>query len=237
MTDPEHCLKSVLFVGPSIQAETLKNLLIPGIVVSPPIRRGDLPAALSGGDIRLVAIIDGEFFQNLAVSPKEILAELRRGVVILGGASMGALRAVELAPYGMIGIGQIFEWYRSGAVTRDDDVALAYGHFSSGYHCISVPMVQVIWIVELGKKMKFLSPASAGKILRAARRIPWAERDWDAILASVAIAAEEKSQLRDAAGRPEHDIKCRDAIATIAELKIRHLRQNQPSSDPLSQIR
>ena len=44
----------------------------------------------------MVGIIDGVFDQALSVSVFEIRAALKRGVIIWGAASMGALRAVEV---------------------------------------------------------------------------------------------------------------------------------------------
>ena len=40
---------------------------------------------------------------------------------------MGALRAAETRAHGMIGIGQIFEWYASGEIEGDDEVAQIFG--------------------------------------------------------------------------------------------------------------
>ncbi len=73
-----------------------------------------------------VGIVDGEFYQSLAVSPKEILPLLDLGIPVLGSSSMGALRAVELAPYGMIGVGKIFAMYRRTFVNPDDEVAMTF---------------------------------------------------------------------------------------------------------------
>ena len=52
-----------------------------------------------------------------AVWHKEILWAIGQGVHVFGAASMGALRAAELAPFGMRGVGRIFEAYRDGRFT------------------------------------------------------------------------------------------------------------------------
>jgi hypothetical protein len=99
--------------------------LLPNADFRPPIRRGDLQALFE--DLpESIGIVDGEFFQSLAVSPKEILPLLERGVRIYGSSSMGALRASELAAYGMKGVGRIFELYRKGRLAADDEVALTF---------------------------------------------------------------------------------------------------------------
>ena len=57
---------------------------------------------------------------------KELLLALSQGVHVVGGASMGALRAAELYPFGMEGVGEIFEWFRDGVIEADDEVAVIH---------------------------------------------------------------------------------------------------------------
>jgi hypothetical protein len=70
-------------------------------------------------------LIDGIFYHDLSVWHKELVYALIKGIVCIGAASMGALRAAELHRYGMIGVGKIFERYRDG---EEDDslVALSF---------------------------------------------------------------------------------------------------------------
>jgi hypothetical protein len=116
--------RPIVFLGPSLAPERAVQLL-PGAIFLPPIRRGDLQALLDEPP-PAVGLIDGEFFQSLAVSPKEILPLLARGVPVYGAASMGALRAVELENYGMRGVGRVFDLFRSGRLIADDEVALLF---------------------------------------------------------------------------------------------------------------
>jgi hypothetical protein len=71
---------------------------------------------------RQIVLIDGVFHQSQSVWHKEIGFALMRGVVVIGAASMGALRAAEMHRYGMIGVGKIFEMYRDG---EEDDSLVA----------------------------------------------------------------------------------------------------------------
>jgi TfuA protein len=114
----------VVFLGPSLTRREAVELL-PQAEFRPPIRRGDLQALLEDPP-EAVGIVDGEFFQSLAVSPKEILPLLDRGVRVYGSSSMGALRATELRSYGMNGVGRIFELFRSGRLIAEDEVALTF---------------------------------------------------------------------------------------------------------------
>ena len=80
-----------------------------------------------------IGIIDG-YFENIpSVWHKEILWAMSQGIHVFGSASMGALRAAELAPFGMEGVGAIFEAYRDGWLEDDDEVASEDGlHASRG---------------------------------------------------------------------------------------------------------
>src|SRR4051794_12155361 len=116
-----------------------------GPTLSPEAARAELDAAylppVSQGDVYRVAlqrpwaigIIDGYFERVPAVWHKEILWAMSRGIHVFGSASMGALRAAELAPFGMVGIGEIFEAYQSGTLEDDDEVAVAHGYAETGY--------------------------------------------------------------------------------------------------------
>ena len=115
---------TVVFLGPSLPISRAQAVL-PEATYLPPIRRGDLIAALHERPA-IVGIIDGQFLQSLAVSPLEIFAALRAGTTVLGAASMGALRAVEMAPFGMIGVGTIFRWFRDERLVAEDELAVAF---------------------------------------------------------------------------------------------------------------
>ena len=77
----------------------------------------------------------------MSVSPKEILAVLGSGKTVIGAASMGALRASELDRYGMIGVGWVYDRFRTSAVRNDADVALVYSPFD--FKPMTVPMVDL----------------------------------------------------------------------------------------------
>ena len=107
-------MKTIVFSGPSI-AEAEVHRLMAEASHAPPIRRGDLAGI---DDYDIVVIIDGEFGQNLSVSPKEILSVLEQGKTVIGASSMGALRASELDRSGMIGTGWVYDRFRRSAGRR-----------------------------------------------------------------------------------------------------------------------
>ena len=62
---------------------------------------------------------------------------------MFGAASMGALRAAELAAFGMEGVGAIFEAFREGVLEDDDEVAVIHGPAEFGYPVLSEAMVNI----------------------------------------------------------------------------------------------
>jgi TfuA protein len=130
-------LDTVIYLGPSMSRSEASSILQADYL--PPICRGDL--AKLPEDVRTVGIIDGEFFQSLAVSPKEIVALLEKGMKVFGAASIGALRAVETEKFGTIGVGEIFCMFRDGILDGDDEVALVYD--ARSYRHLSEPLVNI----------------------------------------------------------------------------------------------
>src|ERR1039458_8350733 len=126
----------VVFTGPSLHPRDAAALL--DATFLPPIKRGDLDPLLVSKPAA-IGIIDGEFYQSLAVAPKEVLAQLEIGVAVYGAASMGALRAVELHRYGMIGVGSVFRLFRRGVLDADDELALTYS--KETWRPLSEPLV------------------------------------------------------------------------------------------------
>ena len=161
-------MRPLVYLGPSLPREQAERLLPADY--RPPVRRGDLPARYDGP----VVIIDGEFGQSLSVSPNEILRLLDAGTPVLGAASMGALRAAELHPYGMRGHGWIYEAYRSGLVEADDEVALLYSPLD--FRPLTVPLINLRrWLADLRAAGR-VDARTERDLLRRARRIFYADR-------------------------------------------------------------
>src|SRR4051812_35252740 len=111
-----------VFCGPTISADQVRQIL-PTARTHPPVRHGDLLSLdCEAGDV--VVIIDGVFHATAPVRHKEIMLLLADKIAVVGASSMGALRAAELYPLGMRGVGRIFEMYRDGVIEADDEVAV-----------------------------------------------------------------------------------------------------------------
>jgi hypothetical protein len=115
---------TVYFVGPSLYGMYPEQEK--GELWCPPAAQGDVLAAFLNHNPKTIVLIDGTFHQTLATWVKELVYVMMKGCRFIGAASMGALRAAELWRYGAIGVGQIFEEYRSGLVQDDAYIAMTY---------------------------------------------------------------------------------------------------------------
>ena len=170
--------RMIVFAGPSLSGGP------PGCAstatFAPPIKRGDLTDVES---YDVVVILDGEFGQSASVSPKEILTVIERGKTVIGAASMGALRASELDRCGMTGVGWVYDYLRRQAVRCDADVALVYSVFD--FKPMSVPIVDVAHWMERALAAGLISRKERTLVLAAARRIFFAERTTESLMASM----------------------------------------------------
>lgn len=214
--------KPAIFVGPSLASSVLDEVSLFDFDLHDPIKRGDLPALVEASSPRVIAIVDGEFYQNLAVSPKEILAAIAKGNVLVGAASMGALRAAEMHPFGMFGVGLVFEWYKSGRVIRDDDVALMYSNIGSHYQPTTIPMVSVRWAVQRGREEGWLSLEGARSVAREARRLHWTDRTRLSLLEKSTLSQKESQSLRLFLANGRNDLKDIDARLCILVSRSLH---------------
>ena len=125
----------------------------------------------------MIAMIDGVHSQRLPAWHCEILDVLADGARVLGAASMGALRAVECAPWGAEPVGEICEWYASGVIEGDDEVCLAHGDESTNWKPFSVPMVNVRATLKAVPSI-MLSAKRREEIIDIAKGIFYPERTW-----------------------------------------------------------
>jgi hypothetical protein len=172
----------VVFTGPSLSHQEARAIFGRATYM-PPIRRGDAFKAFQSG-AKIIGIIDGAFFQDVAVSPRELLYLLDKGVVVVGGGSMGALRAAELDEYGMIGVGEVYRMYKRGEIFSDDEVALIFNPVT--LEPLSEPLVNIRFNVKKLKEEGLLSPRVAEALIEIAKALPYPERGYERIL-SIAL--------------------------------------------------
>ena len=159
--------KTIVFVETSLSHQEAEAVL-PDAVYRPSARKGDVLRAIKEGYTR-IAIIDGNFGWTPAVWHKEILIALDYGIEVLGASSMGALRAAELDVYGMQGVGDVYNLYKTGVVDGDDEVAIAYS---------ARTFEQTVPLINLRVTLDKLQLEEKESILKQIRSIYYAERTW-----------------------------------------------------------
>ena len=194
-------MNAVVFLGPSLDLDAARDIL--PAEYRPPITRGDLDRLLARDHPPdAVGIVDGRFPHVPGVTPTEVLRALDAGVTVYGSSGVGALRAAECAPFGMVGVGAVFEAYASGRVEADDEVAAAPG--ADGR--------LIDWRLGLAD-----GPAGAARFLELADQTYFAERTLDRVLDLLAAetGAEVAAHLGDLIRHKIPDAGRDDAIALL----------------------
>lgn len=173
-------MRVVLFVGPTLGQADPGHADIDWAVQGP-AACGDVYRASQTRPSAIV-LVDGVFDQSLAVWHKEILWAMSKGILVYGASSMGALRAAELAPFGMRGVGRIFEWYRDGILEDDDEVAVAHEAGERGYVVRSAAMANVRATLAAAEAHDVIRAETGTIVKKAAKDLFYADRTFKAIL-------------------------------------------------------
>lgn len=212
-----------IFCGPSLEPTLAQSAIAAAgadVVLLPPARQGDVLRLLRSKP-KVIGLIDGFFLQQPAVHFKEILLALESGTAVLGAASMGALRAVELAAYGMRGIGKVYQMYAEGHLDGDDEVALVHAGQNDGYLPLSDALVNIRVNVQRALQEKVIDRTTAAFIVKAAKRLHFSERTYANVLSQLVHAGLRQldraklNAFRDYVDRCGVDQKREDAIALI----------------------
>lgn len=215
-------MKVHVFVGPTLTDDEVRAHRGDAIVHSP-VEHGDLLALdVSAGDV--VVIVDGYYHQRAPVRHKEILHLIDQGVRVIGCASMGALRAAELWPCGMVGRGHIFAMYVDGTIDADDEVAVAHLR-GQGYEARNVPSVNIRHACAKAAEAGVIDSDTASQVIAAARDLHYTERSWRNVRLALAHRTESApSDTSDPVSalveylqdRPDvADLKRTDALETL----------------------
>lgn len=153
------------------------------VELRPPVGRGDVVRLVEQCSPRAVGIIDGVFESAPAMMHKEILWAMSRGVHVFGGAGYGSLRAVELAPYGMVGVGEVYRCFRDGTLQDDDEVAVAVRRTGDRWQRLSEAMVNIRATLRLAENEAVICARAGHRLEAFAKSLFYKERSFDRILA------------------------------------------------------
>jgi len=210
--------KPVIFLGPTLSIEKAKDIL--DADYRPPAKKGDL-LQLIPTDVKVVGIIDGYFLQDYPPTPIEVYNLLRKkDLVVMGSSSLGALRAVELKKFGMIGIGKIFSLFFKGVLDADDEVAVTFTGYSE-YK--SDALIDIRYNLFLALKNKIIDEKTKKNILRISKKTYFPYRTYkDIIGESKTTFPEQKKQIEEFGEyltKHKRSLKEEDAIKLLIRIK------------------
>jgi len=181
-----------VFTGPTIGPEAARVHL--DAIYLPPVSQGDV-YRVARREPWAIGIVDGYFDRVPAVWHKEILWALSRGIHVFGSASMGALRAAELATFGMEGVGDVFAQYRDGLLEDDDEVAVVHGPAGNGYVAMSEAMVNIRATLAAAARDGVIAERTAVVLTGVAKTLFYPERIYPRVLQQAADGGLAPSEL------------------------------------------
>jgi hypothetical protein len=189
---------------------------LPEAVLCGPAQCGDVYRACRNG-AETILLVDGYFDHALSVWHKEILWALSHGTRVAGAASMGALRAAELDVFGMLGVGTVYELFRSGELEDDDEVAVLHEPSERDYTPRSDAMVNLRLTARAAVSAGTIERGTELRLVAAAKRLFYADRTFDRMVAEGELDSATRARLgRWLAAHGLVDQKRLDAEALLA---------------------
>jgi len=203
----------LVFLGPSLP-ETAARSVLPCATYVPPARRGDLDA-VDEQRFSEVILIDGVMVYDHPPSPTEVYRLVQRGVSVLGAASIGALRAVELAGLGVRGIGWVYEQFQAGRVTADDELVARLDPRNG--QASTLFLINLRYAAEHMLHAGELCTDQADRLVTSLAALHFEQRTAAQVRTFADEAGIPPSIVEQMLG-PKFDIKARDAAAALAKM-------------------
>ena len=223
--------KPIIFVGPSLSLQKARKIF--DADYRGPAKKGDL-LVLSASSlvslknqrnaINFVGLIDGLFLQDYPPTPIEVFQLLsNKNFRVVGGASIGALRAVELEKFGMVGIGKVFELFKSGITNADDEVAVTF-HPGDGVSIQSEAMIDIRFNLFIAQKKNIITKLTKHIIAKTAKSIYFPYRNYSYVIEKTRTKFPELSRELDSfssyINHHRLSLKEIDAIKVIKYIKV-----------------
>lgn len=226
----------VVFLGPTLRRAEAAEIL--DAVYLPPAEQGSVVRAVRTYSPRAIVLIDGSFATAPAVRHKEILWALAKGIPVFGAASMGALRAAELAAVGMQGHGFIYRWYALTPMADDDEVAVAMCPPELGTAPLSEALINIRLTLRRAMRTGIVTAPERRALEAQARNMHFVDRSYARLLADARSTRIEESggaldRLTDWLPSGALDRKREDALGLLTKL-ARHpeLVLQRPDTPP-----
>jgi len=113
----------------------------------------------------------------------EIIYIIEKGIKAFGSSAAGAIRAVELEKFGMIGIGKVYDFFKNKLISSDEEVICLFDAKNDFYR-ITEPLINIRFTLE----QLNIDKKTSEKILKIVKSIYWKNRTREK------IASELKSE-------------------------------------------
>jgi len=210
-----------VFTGPTISSAEASGVL--KAVYLPPAAEGDVYRVTLKRP-QAIGIIDGYFQSVPAVRHKEILWAMSGGIHVFGSASIGALRAAELAAFGMEGVGAIFESFRDGMLEDDDEVAIIHGSTDVGFRPASEALVDIRQTLRKAERGGVISKELHAALIKIGKDLFYPDRSYRLILRSAVesgLPGDQLARLRQWLPAGQVNQKREDAVAMLRLMRRR----------------
>ena len=232
--------KPIIFVGPSLSLQKARKIF--DADYRGPAKKGDLLVLSASSLISLknqpnainfVGLIDGLFLQDYPPTPIEVFQLLsNKNFRVVGGASIGALRAVELEKFGMVGIGKVFELFKNGTTNADDEVAVTF-HPGDGVSIQSEAMIDIRFNLFIAHKKNIITKRTKHIIAQTAKSIYFPYRNYSHVIEETRTKFPELSrELESFSSYLNHhrlSLKEIDAIKVIKYIKVAYEKYQHKS--------
>jgi hypothetical protein len=209
----------VLFVGPTLHdlVEDGRLRSAPSLLCSPPAAQGDIARAAKAG-ANVIGLVDGRYEDVAAPWHKEILFAIEQGITVLGAGSLGALRAAECAPFGMIGVGEIFRRFQSGELVDDSDVAQCHAPAELGCFPTTEALVNVEATIARARSTGAIGADEARSLTVLARGIFFKDLTFEKLASLRRLDPTATAALAENLARNRVDVKRADALELVAAM-------------------
>ena len=221
--------KPVIFLGPSLRLEKARKIF-PDAEYRPPAKKGDFLRLATNPEVRIVGFIDGVFLQDYPPTPIEVYQlAIKEGMILAGAASLGALRAVELEKFGMVGIGKIFQLYKIGKLNADDEVAVTFVP-EGDYQLQSEALIDIRYNLFLAHRKGIISRQAKKALARVAKEIYFPYRTYSNLVEEAKvkyqILADEIDSFHSYIVSNRKSLKELDAMRLVAYIKECSIKYN-----------
>jgi hypothetical protein len=229
-------MKVVIFVGPTISPQEAGSIL--EATYLPPAKQADVIGVVYRHKPDVIGIIDGVIETELSVWHKEILYALDSGAAVYGAAALGALRAVELAGFGMTGVGEVYRTFQANKLEDDDEVMVSYRVEKGGYLRLSESMVNLRATFKQAAAAGIITADVCNKLIAIARSLYYPQRTFPTIFEKAGQEGVSKNIIEEVkAYVSDHyvDVQKQDArelLQRIANLTDKDIGQRGKTEKP-----